>query len=89
MTGLAVLSSDPLSSVAHATKKILRVLILAGAGALTFATPIGAVIASILAVVVFSYRQTVQAYPGGGGAYVVGKDNLGELPALVAAAALL
>ena len=88
-TGLAILSSDPLSSVAYATEEILRVLILVGAAALTTATPIAAVIAAILAVVVFSYRQTVHAYPSGGGAYIVAKDNLGEMPALVAAAALL
>jgi amino acid transporter len=88
-TGLAVLSSDPLSSVAYATEEILRVLILVGIGALTLATPIALVIAAILAIVVFSYRQTIHAYPGGGGAYIVAKDNLGETPALVAAAALL
>lgn len=86
-TGLAILSSDPLSSVAYATEEILRVLV--GAAALTTATPIAAVIAAILAIVVFSYRQTIHAYPSGGGAYIVAKDNLGELPALVAAAALL
>jgi amino acid transporter len=88
-TGLAVLSSDPLSSVAYATEEILRVLILVGVGALSIATPIALVIAAILAVVVFSYRQTIHAYPSGGGAYIVAKDNLGETPALVAAAALL
>lgn len=88
-TGLAILSSDPLSSVAYATEEILRVLILAGVGALTLATPIALVIATILAVVVFSYRQTIHAYPGGGGAYIVAKDNLGETPALIAAGALL
>jgi amino acid transporter len=89
LTGLAVLSSDPLSSVAYATEEILRVLILAGAGALTFANPIAFVIATILAVVVFSYRQTIHAYPSGGGAYIVAKDNISETPALIAAAALL
>jgi amino acid transporter len=89
VTGLAVLSSDPLSSVAYATEEILRVLILVGVGALSFASPIALVIATILAVVVFSYRQTIYAYPSGGGAYIVAKDNLGEMPALVAAAALL
>lgn len=88
-TGLAVLSSDPLSSVAYATEEILRVLILVGVGALTLATPIAFVIATILAIVVFSYRQTIHAYPSGGGAYIVAKDNLGETPALIAAAALL
>ena len=88
-TGLAVLSSDALSSVAYATDEILRVLVLVSIGALSFATPIAFVIAAILAVVVFSYRQTIHAYPNGGGAYIVSKDNLGERPALVAAAALL
>jgi amino acid transporter len=88
-TGLAILSSDPLSSVAYATEEILRVLILVGVGALSFASPIALVIAAILAVVVFSYRQTIHAYPSGGGAYLVAKDNLGELPALIAAGALL
>ena len=89
VTGLAVLSSDPLSSVAYATEEILRVLILVGIGTLTLATPIALVIATILAVVVFSYRQTIHAYPGGGGAYIVATDNLGETPALIAAGALL
>lgn len=88
-TGLAVLSSDPLSSVAYATEEILRVLVFVGIGALSIATPIAFVIATILAIVVFSYRQTIHAYPSGGGAYIVAKDNLGETPALVAAAALL
>jgi amino acid transporter len=89
ITGLAVLSSDALSSVAYATEEILRVLILAGTAALALSTPIAIVIATILAIVVFSYRQTIHAYPTGGGAYIVAKDNLGELPALVAAASLL
>ncbi|HEY5617902.1 MAG TPA: APC family permease [Vicinamibacterales bacterium] len=89
VTGLAVLSSDPLSSVAYATEEILRVLIVVGVGALSLASPIALVIATILAVVVFSYRQTIHAYPGGGGAYIVARDNLGETPALIAAGALL
>jgi amino acid transporter len=88
-TGLAVLSSDALSSVAYATEEILRVLILVGPAALSLANPIAFVIASILAIVVFSYRQTIHAYPSGGGAYLVAKDNLGDTPALIAAAALL
>jgi amino acid transporter len=89
VTGLAVLSSDPLSSVAYATEEILRVLVLSGAAALTLASPIAVVIATILAVVVFSYRQTIHAYPGGGGAYIVAKDNIGETWGHIAAAALL
>jgi hypothetical protein len=87
--GLAVLSSDALSSVACATEEILRVLVLAGAAALSAASPIALVIATILVIVVFSYRQTIHAYPNGGGAYIVGRDSLGETPALIAAAALL
>ena len=87
--GLAVLSSDALSSVAYATEEVLRVLILAGAAALGAATPIAFVIAAILLIVVFSYRQTIHAYPSGGGAYIVARDNIGETPALIAAAALL
>src|SRR5438132_12440961 len=89
VTGLAVLSSDPLSSVAYATEEIVRVLVLVGAGALWLASPIAFVIATILAIVVFSYRQTLHAYPSGGGAYIVAKENLGEMAALIAAAALL
>ena len=89
LTGLAVLSSDALSSVAYATEEILRVLVLAGTAAISFASPIAFVIAAILAIVVFSYRQTIYAYPTGGGAYIVSKDNLGEIPALVAAGSLL
>ena len=89
VTGLAVLSSDPLSSVAYATEEILRVLAFGGVAALSLVTPIGAVIAAMLALIVFSYRQTIYAYPSGGGAYIVAKDNLGRLPSLIAAAALL
>src|SRR2546428_12209004 len=84
VTGLAVLSSDALSSVAYATEEILRVLILVGAAALSYASPIAFVIAAILAVVVFSYRQTIHAYPTGGGAYLGSKDNLRAKPALLA-----
>ena len=89
VTGLAVLSSDPLSSVAYATEEILRVLMLSGAAAMSLVTPIGGVIATMLAIVVFSYRQTIEAYPSGGGAYIVAKENLGRTPSLVAAASLL
>jgi amino acid transporter len=89
VTGLAVLSSDALSSVAYATEEILRVLVIGGLGVLSFSTPIGLLIATLLALVAFSYRQTIYAYPSGGGAYIVSKDNLGSGAALVAAAALL
>ena len=86
---LAVFASDPLSSVAYATEEILLVLILAGTVALSYSLPIALGIAALLAVVVISYRQTVQAYPQGGGAYIVARENLGVFPALTAAAALL
>jgi amino acid transporter len=89
VTGLAVLSSDALSSVAYATEEIIRVLVLAGTGALWLTTPIGIVIAALLLIVAFSYRQTIHAYPSGGGAYIVAKENIGETPALVAGASLL
>src|SRR5438034_1194986 len=86
---LAVFASDPLSSVAYATEEILLVLILAGSAALSYSLPVALGIAALLAVVVISYRQTVAAYPQGGGAYLVAKDNLGVFSALTAAAALL
>ncbi|MBI1962814.1 MAG: APC family permease [Candidatus Rokubacteria bacterium] len=86
---LAVFASDPLSSVAYATEEILLVLILAGTVALSYSLPVALGIAALLAIVVTSYRQTVAAYPQGGGAYLVAKDNIGVFPALTAAAALL
>src|SRR6202795_1975293 len=86
---LAVFASDPLSSVAYATEEILLVLVLAGSAALSYSLPVALGIAALLAVVVISYRQTVAAYPQGGGAYLVAKDNIGIFPALTAAAALL
>lgn len=87
--GLAVLSSDPLSSVAYATEEVLRVLMVGGLAAMAAGPWIAAVIAALLAIVVVSYRQTIHAYPNGGGAYVVAKENLGDTAGLVAAAALL
>src|SRR4029450_9055959 len=81
---LAVFASDPLSSVAYATEEILLVLILAGTLALSYSLPIAAGIALLLAIVVVSYRHTVHAYPQGGGAYLVAKDNLGRSSALTA-----
>lgn len=86
---MAVIGSDPLSSSAYATQEMLVVLALAGAGALTRAIPIAAVIAILLLMVAISYRQTVRAYPSGGGAYTVAKENLGRGTALLAAASLL
>lgn len=87
--GLAIFSSDALSSVAYATEEILLVLVLAGTVAVSYSIPIGVAIAVLIAVVVSSYRQTILAYPQGGGAYIVAKDNLGTLPSLVAGGALL
>jgi len=89
VTGLAVLSSDALSSVAYATDFILATLLVAGVGAFRYAVPISVVIATLLAVVAFSYRQTIHAYPKGGGAYIVAKENIGPTAGLIAAASLL
>jgi amino acid transporter len=87
---LPVFCSDPISSVAYATEQILLVLGTAGAASfLGLAAPIAVAVAVLLAVVVASYRQTCYAYPSGGGAYVVSKDNLGRNASLTAAAALL
>ena len=86
---LAVFSSDALSSVAYATEEIVLALVVAGAGALALAWPISLAIATLLVIVAFSYRQTIKAYPGGGGAYIVAKENLGDFPGLVAGGALL
>src|SRR5215471_2850111 len=88
-TALAVFASDALSSVAYATEEILLVLVLAGTAALSYSLPISIAIAVLITIVVSSYRQTIRAYPQGGGAYIVSKDNLGIYPALVAGAALL
>lgn len=86
---LAVFSSDALSSVAYATEEILLALAIAGTGALKVAWPISIAIGVLLVIVAFSYRQTIKAYPGGGGAYIVAKENLGDFPGLVAGGALL
>ena len=88
-SGLAILSSDALSSVAYATEEILRTLLIAGTASLWLVTPIGCVIAGLMLVIAFSYRQTIHAYPGGGGAYFVARENIGTVAGLVAAAALL
>src|SRR5262245_20172884 len=87
--GLAVLSSDAISSVAYATEASLGILILAGVGALQYNLGIAAAIILLMIIVGFSYRQTIAAYPHGGGSYIVARDNLGIWPGLVAAAALL
>ncbi|HKZ20485.1 MAG TPA: APC family permease [Acidimicrobiia bacterium] len=86
---LPVFASDPLSSVAYASEEAMLVLALAGAGALGFLTPISLAISGLLAIVVISYRQTIRAYPGGGGAFIVANENLGLVPGVTAASALL
>jgi len=86
---LAVLSSDALSSVAYATEETLLVLVAAGTAALSFSLPIAAAIVALMLIVGVSYRQTIKAYPKGGGSYIVTKDNLGTLPGLLAGASLL
>jgi hypothetical protein len=84
VTGLAIFASDNLSSVAYATEEILRVLVLAGTSALALSVPIGAAIAVVIAIVIFSYRQTIVAYPQGASDYIVAKDNLGPIAGLTA-----
>src|SRR5262249_5827299 len=86
---LAGLSHDATSSVAYATEAPLAVLIGAGTAAPTHTPPITACIVLLMIIVGVSYRQTIHAYPSGGGSYIVARDNLGDLPGLIAAAALL
>jgi amino acid transporter len=85
---LAVFSSDALSSVAYTPQETLVILLAAGTAALVWSLPISIAVVVLLAIVVTSYRQTIYAYPSGGGSYIVAHANLGELPGLVAAAAL-
>jgi amino acid transporter len=87
--GLAVFASDALSSTAYATQEILGILSVVGSLAYNYVFPISLAIVALLTIVTISYQQTIHAYPNGGGAYVVARDNLGELPAQVAGAALL
>jgi amino acid transporter len=89
VVGLAVFASDALSSTAYATQEILGVIAGAGAIAYGYLFPIALAIVTLLTIVTISYEQTIHAYPGGGGAYIVARDNLGELPAQTAGAALL
>jgi amino acid transporter len=86
---LAIFSSNSISSVAYATEEILLVLILAGAAALAWSIPVSLAILFLVIVLTFSYRQIIYEYPEGGGAYIVARSNLGEMPALIAAAALM
>src|SRR3954449_13617333 len=87
---LAVFASDAISSTAYAGEEILLVLVpVAGLSALDYLIPISIIVVILLAIVVSSYRQTLFAYPGGGGSYIVSRENLGETPSLVAGASLL
>ncbi|HEY9691956.1 MAG TPA: APC family permease [Oculatellaceae cyanobacterium] len=86
---LAVLSSDALSSVAYATEEILLVLVAAGSAALSLSLPIAAMIILLLGIVILSYRQTIKAYPMGGGSYIVARENLGLYAGLIAGGSLL
>jgi amino acid transporter len=86
---LAILSSDAISSVAYATEASLSVLILAGAATLQINLILAGCIALLMIIVGTSYRQTIHAYPQGGGSYIVARENLGDLPGLIAAASLL
>lgn len=89
LIGLATFSSDAMSSVAYGPQEMMTILALAGMGALKLAWPISISIVGLLVLLTISYEQTIHAYPSGGGAYIVSRDNLGELPALIAGAALL
>jgi amino acid transporter len=87
--GLAIFASDALSSTAYATQEMLVVLAAAGTMAFGAVFPISIGIVILLAIVTLSYEQTIHSYPGGGGSYIVARDNLGELPARAAGAALM
>ncbi len=87
--GLAVFAGDALSSVAYAPQETLVILAAAGTAAFNYAFPIALTVTVLLAIVTISYQQTIHAYPGGGGAYIVARDNLGEVAAQTAGAALL
>ncbi len=89
LVALPVLSADALSSVAYGPEAMLAVLVLAGSAGLSYSLPIGAAIAFLMLAVGISYRQTIRAYPHGGGSYIVATDNLGRVPGLMAAAGLL
>ncbi|HVF84982.1 MAG TPA: hypothetical protein VM821_03290, partial [Abditibacteriaceae bacterium] len=86
---LPVFASDALSSVAYASESIMAALLLAGTAHFGLTPWLSLGIVVLLAIVATSYRQTIMAYPGGGGAYIVARENLGEIPAQAAGAALL
>jgi amino acid transporter len=89
LVALPVLSADALSSVAYGPEAMLAILVLAGTAGLKYSLPIAATIAFLMLAVGVSYRQTIRAYPHGGGSYIVASDNLGRVPGLIAAAGLL
>ncbi len=89
LEGLAALSLDALSLVAYGPEAILIVLVAAGTAALKLALPITIAIVVLLTVLVISYRQVIEAFPNGGGAYAVSKQHLGTMPSLLAAASLI
>ncbi len=89
LVGLAVFASDALSSTAYATQEMMVILVLAGTSALHYAIPLSIAIVALLTILTISYEQTIHAYPSGGGAYIVARENLGNIPSLVAASALL
>jgi amino acid transporter len=89
LVALPVLSADALSSVAYGPEAMLAILVLAGSGGLSYTLPIAGVIAFLMLAVGVSYRQTIRAYPHGGGSYIVASDNLGRTPGLIAAAGLM
>lgn len=89
LVGLAVFSSDALSSVAYSPQELLLILAVAGVASFRLALPLAIGICLLLVILTVSYEQTIHAYPGGGGAYIVARDNLGDIPALIAGSALL
>src|SRR5262245_30335885 len=90
VVALAVFASDAISSTAYATQEVEIALIPGvGADALEYLIPIALAVCALLAIVITSYRQTIKAYPGGGGTYIVSRENLGQAPSLVAGASIL
>ena len=89
LKALAIFSSDNISSSAYATEEMMRILVLGGLSAISLSMPITIAIVVILAIVATSYSQTIKAYPDGASSYIVASDNLGTLPGLTAASALL
>src|SRR5207248_4637561 len=88
-TGLPILASDNISSAAYATEEAMRILAIAGTGALVLTMPIAIAVTCVLAIVVLSESRVIRAYPNGGGSYLVARENHGIIAGLVAASALL